>query len=81
MSIEAATFGVHCCKNWWGKIASAFGVLEEYKIQITNHKYQTNPNDQNSKFQTCFLFWSLKLGTRPQGGESGGPVLEFEICL
>ena len=25
------------------------------------------------------LFWSLKLGTRPQGGESGGPILEFDI--
>jgi hypothetical protein len=30
------------------------GVLEEYKFQITNNKYQTNNNDQNSKFQTCF---------------------------
>jgi hypothetical protein len=47
--------------------------------EIPNHKYQTNHNDQNSKFQTCFLFWSLKLGTRPQGGESGGPILEFDI--
>ena len=56
-------------------------VLEEYKFQITNIKYQTNNNDQNcprfawtphpaggapvSKFQTCF----------------GHLVLEFEICL
>ena len=39
-----------------------FEVLEEYKFQITNHKYQTNNNDQNSKFQTCFLFWSLNIG-------------------
>jgi hypothetical protein len=23
----------------------------------------------------------LKLGTRPQGGESGGPILKFEIYL
>ena len=27
------------------------------------------------------MFWSLKLGTRPQGGESGGPILEFVIYL
>ena len=27
------------------------------------------------------MFWSLKLGTRPQGGESGGPILEFGIYL
>ena len=67
------------------------GVLDEY---IPNHKYQmvrqahhpepsrsANNNDQNSKFQTCLLFWSLKLGTHPQGGVSGGPILEFEICL
>ncbi|RLA91942.1 MAG: hypothetical protein DRG34_01390 [Deltaproteobacteria bacterium] len=56
-------------------------LLQDYKFQITKLKYQTNHNDQNSKFETCFLFWSLKLGTRPQGGESGGPILEFEICL
>ena len=24
-------------------------------------KYQTNNNDQNSKFEICFLFWSLKM--------------------
>jgi hypothetical protein len=23
-------------------------------IEIPNHKYQTNNNDQNSKFKTCF---------------------------
>jgi hypothetical protein len=28
-----------------------------------------------------YMFGSLKLGTRPQGGESGGPILEFEIYL
>jgi len=27
------------------------------------------------------MFGSLELGTRPQGGESGGPILEFEIYL
>jgi hypothetical protein len=27
----------------------AQGVLEEWKFQIPNHKYQTNNNDQNSK--------------------------------
>ena len=47
------------------KIASCFGVLEEEKFQITNVKYQTNNNDRNSKFKTCF----------------GHLVLEFEICL
>jgi hypothetical protein len=30
------------------------GALKEQKFQITNIKYQTNHNDQNSKFQTCF---------------------------
>jgi hypothetical protein len=38
------------------------GVLAYEKFQITNHKYQTNHNDQNSKFETYFLFWSLNIG-------------------
>jgi hypothetical protein len=38
------------------------GVLEYEKFQITNHKYQTNHNDQNSKSETCFVFWSLNIG-------------------
>jgi len=42
-----------------------FVQMEFIKFQITNHKYQTNHNDQNSKFQTCF----------------GHYVLEFEIYL
>jgi hypothetical protein len=25
------------------------------------------------------MVWALKLETRPKGGESGGPILEFEI--
>jgi hypothetical protein len=37
-----------------GKIASCCEVMGDYKFQITNIKYQTNNNDQNSKFQTCF---------------------------
>jgi hypothetical protein len=28
------------------------GVIDYCKFQITNHKYQTNNNDRNSKFQT-----------------------------
>ena len=44
---------------------SGVGVLEEEKFQLTNIKCQTNNNDRNSKFQTCF----------------GHLVLEFEICL
>jgi hypothetical protein len=32
-------------------------------LNIPNHKYQINHNDQNSKFQTCFVFWSLDIGT------------------
>jgi hypothetical protein len=31
-------------------------------IEIPNNKYQTNHNDQNSKFQTAFVFWSLNIG-------------------
>ena len=38
------------------------GTQDSQKFQITNHKYQTNHNDQNSKFQTCLLFWSLYIG-------------------
>jgi len=29
--------------------------IDLLKLQISNHKYQTNPNDQNSKFQTISL--------------------------
>jgi hypothetical protein len=36
------------------KIASGFGVLGG--IEIPNHKYQTNHNDQNSKSQTQLHF-------------------------
>ena len=36
----------------------------------------TNPPPAD---QTCLFH--LKLGTRPQGGESGGPILEFGISL
>jgi hypothetical protein len=35
-------------------------LLEVQKLQISNHKYQTISNDQNSKFQTMFpleRFW------------------------
>jgi hypothetical protein len=37
------------------KVKNAFAptrIIEQ--SQITNNKYQTNNNDQNSKFQTCF---------------------------
>ena len=27
--------------------------MDKQKFQITNHKYQTNNNDQNSKLETC----------------------------
>ena len=36
--------------------------MDKQKFQITNHKYQTNNNDLNSKFQTYFVFWSLNIG-------------------
>jgi hypothetical protein len=55
------------------------GVVETQsyqKFQITNPKFQTNHNDQSASGGPN-PFWSLKLGTRPQGGESGGPILEF----
>jgi hypothetical protein len=45
------------CELFW-----VTGELEHQKFQITNLKYQTNNNDQNSKFQTCFVFWSLSIG-------------------
>ena len=53
-------------------------INRQQKFQITNIKYQTNNNHQNcprfawtphpaggapvSKFQTCFMFWSLNIG-------------------
>jgi hypothetical protein len=33
------------------KVRSGPGVSAIKKFQITKHKYQTNPNDRNSKFQ------------------------------
>ena len=44
------------------KTKSTLRILQYKKSQIINHKYQTNHNVQNSKFQTCFLFWSLNIG-------------------
>ena len=56
------------------KIASAFGVLDYQKLQITNIKWfdklttlsqvegqitMTNPSPAD---QTCFVFWSLRIG-------------------
>jgi hypothetical protein len=32
------------------------------KFQITNHKFQANHNDQNSKFQACFCHLILEFG-------------------
>jgi hypothetical protein len=45
-----------------GRLFCSTRALEYQKFQITNRKYQTNHNDQNSKFETCFLFWSLNIG-------------------
>ena len=39
------------------------------------------PSHDFKKKRIPNMFGSLKLGTRPQGGESGGPILELEICL
>jgi hypothetical protein len=68
------------------------GGTKNSKSQITNIKWFdklttlslvegqiTMTKIRNSKLVLCF--GHLKLGTRPQGGESGGPILEFEICL
>jgi hypothetical protein len=44
--------------------------------KIRNSKLQHHPRKEIPN-----MFGSLKLGTRPQGGESGGPILEFEIYL
>ncbi len=45
--------------------------------EIQNHK----PADHLKKRESQICLGHLKLGTRPQGGESGGPILEFEIYL
>jgi hypothetical protein len=34
-----------------------------------------------TEFQNSKPVLVIKLGTRPQGGESGGPILEFGISL
>ena len=44
--------------------------------QFRNSKLQHHPRKKIPN-----MFGSLKLGTRRQGGESGGPILEFEIYL
>ena len=36
------------------------GVPEEQKIQITNPKYQTNNNNQNSKPVLVIKYWNLR---------------------
>ena len=39
--------------------------IELLKLQISNHKYQTIPNNRNSKIQTmsrAVRFWSLNIG-------------------
>ena len=48
--------------------------ISNSKHQITNKSQIPILNDQNR-------FGILKLGTRPQGGESGGPILVIVICL
>jgi hypothetical protein len=35
--------------------------MYSHKSQISNHKFQTNPTDQNSKYQT-FEHWILVFG-------------------
>jgi hypothetical protein len=58
------------CELFW-----ITGELEHQKFQITNIKQITM-----TKIVRAWLGLPT-LGTRPQGGESGGPILEFEICL
>jgi hypothetical protein len=49
-----------------------------FKSQITNPKYQTNPNDQNSKSQTVGLSLSVEISN---GRCFGHWIFEFEIYL
>ena len=60
------------------------GVMECQKFQITNHKYQTNHNDQNSKFQTCFAhlipaLWNFACSEPAKGSIPQGENLKF-VC-
>ena len=71
--IAFQVFGLSLMRN-------AVGVMEGWSTEIPNSKHQiTNksqipiPNDQNS-------FGILKLGTRPQGGESKRSADNFGHC-
>jgi hypothetical protein len=59
--------------NWVGEVKAA-----QIKSQITNHKFQINPNDQNSKSQTVSLSLSAETTKSLCFGHW---ILEFEIYL
>jgi hypothetical protein len=53
----------HVLFNRWRSLVFSsedYGVTDYWKIQITNHKHQTNLNDRNSKFKTRFGHWLLR---------------------
>ena|GEM_PF-970211 len=70
--------------QWWLlKRARGFGVLEWWSIakyQIPSTKLQTNLKLQYSMTKTRNRFRILKLGTRPQGGESKRSADNFGHC-
>jgi hypothetical protein len=47
----------------------------KYQIQI----FKCSKRNQLKTYVCCF--GHLKLGPRPQGGESGGPILVIRICF
>ncbi|MEE9531607.1 MAG: hypothetical protein V3W52_11470, partial [Syntrophobacteria bacterium] len=62
------------------KIASCFSVLESMKSQTPSTKLQTNLKFQSQMTKTQNRFGILKLGTRPQGGESKRSADNFGHC-
>jgi hypothetical protein len=43
-------------------LSEVFEYWSDKKFQITNHKFQTNLNDQNAKFHTGLCVWILQFG-------------------